>query len=75
MPGRSPPALAAEAFTARGFPASFPEVFAGARFRDLTAFLTFFGFTGFFVFALTVGFPLPDAREGRVHFRLPRAFA
>jgi len=74
MPGCYPPALASDAFTARGFPGSCPEVFAGARFRDLTAFFPFFGFIGFFVFALTAGFPLPDVREDRVHFRLPRAF-
>jgi hypothetical protein len=67
--GRYPPALAAEEFTARGFPTFFSTVFAGARFRALTAFLPFFDF------ALTVGSPFPAVRAGRVHFRLPRAFA
>ena len=58
-----------EEFAARGFPTPFSAVFAGARFRDLTAFFAFFDF------ALTVGAPFPAVRAGRVHFRVPRAFA
>jgi hypothetical protein len=69
IPGRYPPGLPAEEFTARGFPATFSAVFAGARFRARTAFLFFFDF------ALTVGSPFPAVRTGRVHFRDPRAFA
>ena len=64
-----------EEFTARGFPAPFSAVFAGARFRDLTAFLVFTDFPTFFDFALTFSSPFPDVRAGRVHFRVPRAFA
>jgi len=56
-------------FTARGFPAPFFAVFAGARFRVFTAFLPFFDF------AFTAGFPFPWVLTGRVHFRDPRAFA
>ena len=67
--GSYPPALAVEEFTASGFPAPFSAVFAGGRFLAFTAFLTFFDF------ALTAGFPFPAVGAGRVHFRLPRAFA
>src|SRR5512143_3062590 len=70
--GSYPPALAVEAFPARGFPAPFSAVFAVWRFR---AFLAFVPFPAFFDFALTVGSPFPAVRCGRVHFRLPRAFA
>jgi murein DD-endopeptidase MepM/ murein hydrolase activator NlpD len=67
--GCYPPALEGEEFTASGFPAPFSAVFAGRRFPALTAFRTFFDF------ALTVGFPFFAAGTGRVHFRVPRAFA
>src|SRR5512141_2247283 len=70
--GRYPPALAVGEFPARGFLSPFPAVFAVWRFRD---FLAFVPFPAFFDFALTVGSPFPAARAGRVHFRLPRAFA
>lgn len=67
MPGCYPPALALEEFTARRFPAPFPAVLAGVRFRALTAFFPLFDFT------LTVGSPFPAVRAGRVHFRVPWA--
>lgn len=52
-----------------GFPTPLSAVFAGARFLAFTTFLAFFGF------ALTaVGDPFRDARCGRVHLRVPRAF-
>jgi len=56
-------------FTARGLPPLFSAVLAGARFRAFVVFLPFFDF------ALAVGAPFPAVRAGRVHFRLPRAFA
>lgn len=55
--------------TARGFPAPFFAVFAGARFRVFAAFLPFFDV------AFTAGFPLSWVLTGRVHYRGPRAFA